>query len=307
MELNDHIFAPSPFSAISKKLGIASAEDYAYCRQIMQNASRRYSFASRFLPAEKLKHVEALYAFLRIGDDRVDVSFEGFETPLSAIEDWEKTYWRAFEFGDSPDPVMRAYLNTAIECDIPREMMTAYFRAMKEDLTITRFLTFSDLLHYMDGSAVPVGRAMTYILGVREPYTLKEAIPHADCLSIAMQLSNFLRDVGNDWEIGRIYLPLEDMAQFQVTEKDLAEKRIDQRFKDLMEFEIDRSINFYDLAYDGVNMLATGRFGVMSGLEIYRGILTDIHRIGYDVFNRRADPSTSQKLLMVVKSWLATY
>jgi pimeloyl-ACP methyl ester carboxylesterase len=94
----------------------------------MRSASQRYSFASHFLPADKVRHVEALYAFLRVGDDRVDVSHKGFKSPQAAIEAWERTYWRAFEVGDSQDPVMRAYLNTALECSIPRETMAAYFR-----------------------------------------------------------------------------------------------------------------------------------------------------------------------------------
>ena len=307
MELKDQFLAPTPFIAIDNNSGTASAEDYAHCRQIMLNASRRYSFASNFFPADKLRHVEALYAFLRIGDDRVDVSYEGFETPLSAIEDWENTYWRAFELGESPDPVMRAYLNTSIECNIPQDTMIAYFRAMKEDLIVTRFQTFLDLMHYMDGSAIPVGRAMTYILGVRKPYTFEEAIPHADSLSIAMQLSNFLRDVGYDWRIGRIYLPLEDLTRFNVSEKDLAKKRIDQRFKELMEFEFERAERFYTQAYAGVNMLATGRWGVMSGLQIYRAILADIRKMNYDVFDKRVNLTRSQKVWLVAKSWLATY
>jgi phytoene synthase len=188
-------------------LPVATPEDYAECRRVMSGASKNYSFASRFLPRTKRHHVQALYALLRVGDDRVDLTHEGFTTPLAAIEDWERAYWQAFETGRSGHPVMRAYLNTALECSIPAEIMTPYFRAMKEDLAVTRFPTFADLLHYMDGSAIVVGRAMTYILGVRQPYTIADTLPHADSLSIAMQLSNFWRDVGEDWSIGRVYIP----------------------------------------------------------------------------------------------------
>ena len=124
--------------------------------------------------------MEALYALMRVGDDRVDVTYEGFDSPLAAIEDWERTYWQAFETGHSDHPVMRAYLASASACGIPAEIMTPYFRAMKEDLTVTRYPTFADLLHYMEGSALPVGRAMTYILGVRRPYTVEETLPYAD-------------------------------------------------------------------------------------------------------------------------------
>jgi phytoene/squalene synthetase len=104
MELKEQFLTPTQFITIDKNSGTASAEDYAYCRQIMLNASRRYSFASRFLPADKLRHVEALYAFLRIGDDRVDVSMKGLKHPCLPSKIGRKTYWRAFEIGDSQTP-----------------------------------------------------------------------------------------------------------------------------------------------------------------------------------------------------------
>ncbi len=286
------------------KTGVASSEDYAVCRQIMRRASKNYSFASSFLPFDRLHHVEALYALLRVGDDRVDVSYNGFKSPLAAIEDWERAYWRAFETGGSSNPVMRAYLNTALECGIPKETMTAYFRAMKDDLTITRFPTFDDLMTYMRGSAIPVGRGMTHILGVIAPYTLQDALLGADSLSVAMQLSNFWRDIGQDYEIiGRIYLPQEDMARFNYTEDDLRARRIHSNFIQLLEFEFERTQRYYAQARDSVKMLATGNWGVMTSLEVYSAILTSIRRNRYDVFSRRAGASRWQKLGLVARAW----
>lgn len=283
---------------------IASPEDYAVCRQVMLQASKNYSFASGVLPADRLMHVEALYALMRVGDDRVDVSFEGFQSPLAAIEDWEATYWHAFERGDSEHPVMRAYLDTAVKFHIPKGAMEAYFRAMKEDLVIDRFETFADLIHYMEGSAIPVGRAMTYILGVRNDWLLEDALPGADSLSIAMQLSNFWRDIGEDWRIGRVYLPQEDLEAFRYSEDDLAASRITPAFVDLLEYEFERTEGYYDQARQSVKLLATGRWGVMSALEIYRAILTNIRRNRYDVFSRRAKANTLQKTGLVLKSIL---
>jgi phytoene synthase len=205
---------------------------------------------------------------MRVGDDRVDVSHAGFASPLAAINDWEETYRRAFEEGHSDHPVMRAYLNTALECGIPADVIAPYFRAMRDDLTVTRFPTFDDLLYYMEGSAMTVGRAMTFILGIRPPATMEEVLPHADSLSVAMQLSNFWRDVGQDWGIGRLYMPLEDMARFGVSESDIAGGEVTPGFADLLEFEIQRTERFYLHARAGVKQLAAGRWGVMSGLEI---------------------------------------
>jgi phytoene synthase len=287
----------------TRSMQIASVDDYAHCHLVMVNASNNYSFASNFLPSEKRHHVDALYAFLRIGDDRVDVSHEGYKSPLQAIDAWEEAYWGAFETGNSPDPVMRAYLSTAIENGIPANIMSPYFRAMRDDLVKTRFTTFEELLHYMDGSAIPVGRAMTYILEVREPYTFSEAFLRADDLSIAMQLSNFWRDIGHDWQIGRVYLPQEDMEIFEVSEDDLATGRISSRFIELLEFEISRTEGYYDLARRGVQMLASGQWGVMSSLLVYQAILGSIRENEYDVFSRHAGSNFVQKVAFMFKSW----
>lgn len=292
MVANEQLTLTTTITQPIARLRIATEADYARCREIMRAASRNYSFASDFLPPAKLRHVEALYALLRVGDDRVDVCHEDFNSPLEAIEDWEWSYHRAFETGDSPDPVMRAYVDTAIACDIPRETMLAYFRAMQEDLTITRFPTFESLMHYMAGSAIPVGRAMTHILGVQKPHTIGDALPAADALSIAMQLSNFWRDIGEDYrDRGRIYLPLEDMQRFGVSEDDIAAGRITDNFVRLLEFEFARTEAYYAQARVGVHMLRHARWAIMSALEIYHAILPDVRRHGYDVFSRKAGAS----------------
>lgn len=276
--------------------------DYAACYRIMQAASKNYSTASRMLPADKLPHVTALYAVMRVGDDRVDVDHNGFSSPLAAIQDWRDSYWRAFETGTSDHPVLRAYLHTAHVFDISPELLHTYFRAMIEDLTVTRFPTFHDLLHYMDGSAIPVGRVMTHILGTRTS-RIVETYSAADALAIAMQLSNFWRDIGEDWERGRVYLPEDDMRQFGITEDDLAAHTIDHRFIDLLEFEMARTDAYYERARAGVSLLKTGRWAVMSALEFYHAILPSIRRNNYDVFTRRAGTSKLRKLGLIVQAW----
>lgn len=282
---------------------VASPADYHTCREIMRTASKNYTFASFFFPRKILPHVEALYALMRIGDDRVDVSHHGFEDPLQAIDDWENQYWEAFAMGDSPEPVLRAYLNTAYQFDIPPNLMTPYFRAMRDDLTLTRFPTFADLLYYVEGSAMTVGRAMTRILGVNHPYHVEDVIPEADSLSIAMQLSNFWRDIGYDWNIGRVYLPQEDMERFKYSEDDLKNQRITQNLIDLLEFEIERTESYYQVAQKSIPKLRGGKWAVWNGLEIYRAILKSIRKNKYDVFTRRAGTSTIQKAAITIKTF----
>jgi len=276
-------------------------QDYAVCRQIMHSASRNYSFSSLFLPADKRAHVEALYAVLRVGDDRVDVSHSGFSSALEAIEDWHASYWRALELGDSSNPVLRAYLHTADKFEIPADLLTPYFRAMQEDLYITRFPTFDDLLYYMEGSAMPVGRVLCHILGTNTDL-VSEAYPFADSLAVAMQLSNFWRDIGEDWHRGRVYLPQNDMEYFDYTEGELARGVMNEHFVALLEFEIERTRKYYSKAQVGIRLLSSGRWGVMNSLRIYQAILEHIEWNKYDVFTRRAGATLWRKFWLVGKA-----
>jgi phytoene synthase len=197
---------------------------------------------------------------------------------------------------------MRAYLDTATRFSIPREVMAPYFRAMRQDLSVRRFPTFQHLVHYMEGSALPVGRAMTHILGVLPEYSLSDALPGADALSIAMQLSNFWRDIGEDWRRGRIYIPVEDMDTFGYGESNLATQRVEARFIALMEYQFERTEFYYEKARRSVRLLASGNWAVLSALEIYRAILPGIRANGYDVFTRRAGTSAFQKLSLAMRS-----
>lgn len=292
----------APSSPQVARYAVAQPGDYQACRQIMHAASKNYSFASAFLPRDKHHHVEALYALMRVGDDRVDVSHSGFSSALDAIQAWEEIYEHAFDHGESPHPVMRAYLQTALECGIPRETMSAYFRAMKADLVATRYATFNDLFGYMEGSAIPVGRAMTHILGVRPPHRIGDALLGADSLSIAMQLSNFWRDIGYDWGIRRVYIPQEDLEHFGYSGADLAARRVTPELVALLEFEFERTETYYARARDHIHMLASGRWAVMSGLEIYHAIHAGIRKNGYDVFRYKAAPGRVRKIGLAMKA-----
>jgi phytoene synthase len=280
------------------------ARDFQICREVMNRASKNYSLAAKLLPRSKRPYVEALYAFLRVGDDLVDVNHNGFASPLDAIDNWESTYWSALETGSSTHPVMRSLLHTMRKFELPDDLMAPYFRAMKEDLTITRFPHFSDLIHYMEGSSLVVGRGMTYILGIRPAFEMTQVIPFADALSIAMQLSNFIRDVEEDWDRGRVYLPQEDLKKFGVSEEDIRTRHFTPGIRELIKFEIDRTMSYFNAAQKGIEMLASGRWGVRSALEIYRAILTELKVRGYNVFSGRASANKAKKILLIMKSAL---
>ena len=142
---------------------------------------------------------------------------------------------------------------------------------------------------------------MAYILGVRPPYRVADALPGADSLSIAMQLSNFWRDIGYDWGIRRVYLPQEDLQRFGYAEADLAAGLITPNFIDLLEFEFERTERYYAKARESVPILAAGRWAVMSGLEVYRAILRGIRRNRYDVFSHRAGARKVERLGLALR------
>jgi phytoene synthase len=166
---------------------------------------------------------------------------------------------------------------------------------MKMDTRVFRYQTFSDLEAYTYGSAAVVGLMMCRVVGVAEG----KADTHAEALGVAMQLSNFLRDVGEDWRRGRVYLPLEDLAHFGYTERDLALGVVDERFVALMRFEIDRARRLYEVADGGMDFIPRGRrFPVVVARKLYAAILDRIEAQRYDVFSRRAQVSRPAKLLV---------
>lgn len=302
-----HLQAAEIAGRFTQRFDVTLEQDYAECRDIMVGASKNYSFASMVLPADRAKHVHALYAVMRVGDDRVDVSSAGFDSPQSAIEDWQRSYRRVFETGGhSPYGVLRAYYNTCRELDIPANLLDNYFRAMIDDLTITRFPTFDDLYYYMEGSAIPVGRIMTHILGTRRGH-IEDAYLEADALSVAMQLTNFWRDIWEDWHIGRVYLPQEDMARFGVTEDDIAAGVLSPALLELLKFEMERTEAYYTDARIGVGKLAGGRWAVMSALEIYHAILTHLKRSNYNIYGPRLGASRPEKAILMLKARFSSF
>ncbi len=284
-----------------KKLdgGLSLAESYDLCRRVQKAHSRTYYFSTRLFPAEVRPRVHALYAFMRYADEIVDHPHElppGAQ--LSVLEEFEDETMAAVSGERVPNPVLRAYADTVRTCSIDPETIAAFMRSMKMDTRVFRYPTYSDLEVYTHGSAAVVGLMMCRVVGVDEG----KADPYAEALGVAMQLSNFLRDVGEDWRRGRVYLPLEDLARFGYTERDLASGVVDGRFAALMRFEIDRARRLYEVADEGMDYIPRGRrFPVVVARELYAAILGRIEAQHYDVFSRRAQVSRPGKLLFAAR------
>ncbi|MDQ4043513.1 MAG: phytoene/squalene synthase family protein, partial [Actinomycetota bacterium] len=195
-------------------------------------------------------------------------------------------------------PVLRAYANTVRTRGIEPQNITAFMRSMKMDTHVFRYQAHEDLAAYTYGSAAVVGLMMCRTIGVAD----ERAEEYAEALGIAMQLSNFLRDVKEDWDFGRVYLPLEDLARFDYGEEDLGASVVDERFVGLMRFEIERTRRLYAFADEGMGYIPRGRrFPVIVARELYAAILDRIEAQGYDVFSRRAETPRLGKLKVAAR------
>jgi phytoene synthase len=258
------------------------AASYDLCRDVTKTHSKTFYFASLFLPPEKRQAIWAVYAFCRTTDDLVDTRASNGD-PLGALDAWRAHLIDAYD-GRPRHEIMTAFADAAERFSIPIEPALDLLAGARRDAVILRYDTYDELLEYCYLVASTVGLMTSPVLGYEEG-----ALPYGVALGRAMQMTNILRDVGEDARMGRIYLPAEDLRRFGYTESDLLAGVIDGRFVDLMKFEIARVRAMYEDASPGIALLAKGsRQTVKVALRLYRGILDEIERNAYDVFTLRA-------------------
>lgn len=279
----------------------ATAADYRYCAALQRRFGKSYYFATRFFPAELRPHVHALYAFVRVADQWVDepggVSREEIRR---RIDRYEADLRCALEGEGTESPVLRAFAQTARQFAIPWRYMGDFLEAMRRDLHCTRYRTYAELEGYMWGSAGVVGAMMLCLFRCHHEHLL----PYAVRMGEAMQMTNFLRDVGEDWRRGRVYLPQEDLQRFGVSEEDIAQGRLTEPMLQLLRFEIERTRALYREAEVGIALLPREfRYPVLLGSRLYAQILRRIEDNGYDVFRQRARTSTLEKVWLAWRCW----
>jgi phytoene synthase len=266
---------------------------YDRCRRLNAAHGRTYYLATRLLPPAKRPHVHALYGFARYADELVDAP----RADPGELVPWAERFLDDLKSGTEPgagkDPVTRAVLHTARVWGLPVEHFEAFLTSMRMDLTVSGYPTYADLERYMYGSAAVIGLLMVPIL---EPVD-DDAYPRARALGEAFQLTNFIRDVGEDLRLGRVYLPEDDLARFEVTRVDLARPRPNARVKALLAFEIDRTRELYREAAPGIELLhPTSRVCIATALCLYGGILDEVERSGYDVLSNRVTVPVATRL-----------
>lgn len=284
---------------------LASLEDsYELCRQITAEYSKTFYMGTQLMPEAKRRAIWAIYVWCRRTDELVDGPMAS-STTAETLDHWEKHLESLFA-GHPIDDEDVALVDTLSQYPLDVQPFRDMIAGQRMDLYRSRYETFEELKLYCYRVAGTVGLMSMAVMGVAQPdyqapwdHELGFDIPteEAIALGIANQLTNILRDVGEDARRGRIYLPLEELALFNYTQEDLLKGVVDDRWRELMRFQIQRARKFYTLAERGIRALSPDiRWPVWSALLLYSKILDEIERNRYDVFTRRAYVPTQRKM-----------
>jgi squalene synthase HpnC len=269
----------------------------AYCERLAKSHYENFSVATWFLPARLRQHFYNVYAYCRISDDLGDEVGDAQQS-LQLLDQWEAELDACYA-GSPRHPVFVALAATVAQFAIPKHEFSDLLIAFRQDQTISRFETFNDVLGYCRYSANPVGHLVLYLCG----YSDAERQQLSDATCTALQLANFWQDVAVDYGKGRIYLPLEDLRRFSVTEEDIAQRRATPQFIDLMKFEVQRAREWFER---GLPLIKKVNRELAVDLELFsRGgqeILNAIERQGCDVLSRRPVISKARKLWLVARA-----
>jgi len=278
---------------------------YERCRQLHARHGRTYYLATLLLPRWKRRHVHALYGFTRCADEIVDDLASTLDPPAqaAALAAWGERFFAGLHGAPVDDPVLPAVLHTVRAFDLEVGDFEKFLASMAADLHTGSYRTYEDLCGYMEGSAAVIGTMMTPILEPSDPARARE---HARQLGLAFQLTNFLRDIGEDLRRGRVYLPTADLERFGVTRADLAATAASPAVRALLAFEIDRARAHYAAAEPGIDLPApSSRPCIRVAFYLYGGILDEVERAGYQVLDRRVRVPPRRRLQVAGRQLLA--
>ncbi len=268
---------------------------YEECKRLNALHGKTYYLATLLLPKAKRPFVHALYGFARYADEIVDdlASELSIEEKAEALSTWGNGVLADLKKGTSQDHVGRALIDTVNRFDIPHEHFEAFLHSMTMDLTVQEYESYEDLIEYVYGSAAVIGLEMVPILGPLH----NDAFEAAKKLGIAFQLANFIRDVDEDLDRGRVYLPLKELGQFGVTREMLEERVLTPEIIEALKFQIARVRQLQAEAQPGIKMLeASSRPCIEAASTLYCGIVDEVEKIGFDIFNHRAKTSTARRI-----------
>lgn len=283
----------------------ALRESYKECKRLNSLHGKTYYLATLLLPKSKRPHVHALYGFARYADEIVDdlTSTLTHQEKVDALQRWSEQLLQDISNGKSNDHVGRALVDTVQRFNIPIAYFEAFLHSMAMDLTVTQYETYDDLLEYVYGSAAVIGLQMVQVLGTVEGKTSEALVP-AEKLGIAFQLANFIRDVGEDLERGRVYLPMAELRSYGVSRDMLERRALTPQIIEALKFQIGRVRDLQNEANLGINLLSPdSQACIRAASELYCGIVDEVEKIDYQVFTTRAKTSTWRRARVALPAW----
>ncbi len=279
---------------------------HSRCKEITRRYGTSFYFATQFFPREVRDGIYAVYAFARIPDEIVDDPEKTNKAETVAkLQEWRQQWLAAMEKQGSDDAVMNAIVHTFLKYKIPVDVGEAFLKSMFMDEERVTYETYTELEEYMYGSAGVIGLMVTRIVG----FSSEDAFPYAIQLGYAFQLTNFLRDIREDYEeLGRVYMPQDELRRFGLANSDISRRVYDERFIAFMKFQIERNREVYKDSMPGIPMLAwRGRLAVRISYVLYKAILAEVERANYNIYKGRVRTNFKQKVWLSAKALVGVY
>ena len=280
---------------------------YLECKRLNSLHGKTYYLATLLLPPAKRPFVHALYGFARYADEIVDdlASTLTDEEKANSLKQWGEGVISDIKSGNSNDQIGKALVDTVRRFSIPIQYFQAFLHSMTMDLTITEYQEYEDLQEYVYGSAAVIGLQMVSVLGTEKGSSIDEVNSAAEKLGVAFQLANFIRDVGEDLDRGRVYLPIAELQSHGVTREMLEDKVLTPQIKSALKEQIERVRRLQRESSIGIKMLSVqSRACIQAASELYCGIVDEVEKIDYQIFNKRAKTSNWRRMKVATPAYL---
>ena len=280
---------------------------YQECKRLNSIHGKTYYLATLLLPPAKRPHVHALYGFARYADEIVDdlASNLTLDEKALLLKKWSDQVLSDIKSGSSNDPIAAAVVDTTSRFKIPIAHFEAFLHSMNMDLTVRQYQTYEDLYEYVYGSAAVIGLQMVSVLGTISPDAVTSANEAAEKLGIAFQLANFIRDVGEDLDRGRVYLPMTELEAHGVNRQMLEKRVITPQIKSALKEQIQRVRRLQNESTAGIKLLTPGaRECIQAASQLYCGIVDEVEKIDYQIFTKRAKTSNWRRTKVALPAYL---
>ena len=280
---------------------------YQECKRLNSIHGKTYYLATLLLPPAKRPHVHALYGFARYADEIVDdlASNLTLDEKAFVLKKWSNQVLSDIKSGSSNDPIAAAVVDTTSRFKIPIAHFEAFLHSMNMDLSVRQYQTYEDLHEYVYGSAAVIGLQMVSVLGTISPDAVTSANEAAEKLGIAFQLANFIRDVGEDLDRGRVYLPMTELEAHGVNRQMLEARVTTPQIKSALKEQIQRVRRLQNESTAGIKLLTPGaRQCIQAASQLYCGIVQEVEKIDYQIFTKRAKTSNWRRTKVALPAYL---